>query len=152
MQSTIRNFMLATAVVAVASLTQAVHAQIGDTTRIQVPFAFEYGNQHFYPGTYTLTMENQSILLLSGRDDGAFVMIQREVDMHRTAAGYVIFRKYGDRYFFAEYHPAGTATTMAARPSSKERNLVHELAGRQADAGRVRLALLGNETSIPAGR
>ncbi|MGB7135244.1 MAG: hypothetical protein WBD46_08140 [Acidobacteriaceae bacterium] len=152
MQSTIRNFMLATAVVAVASLTPAVHAQIADTTRIQVPFGFDYGNQHFYPGTYTLTMENQSVLLLSGRDDGAFVMVQRQVDMHGTPAGYVIFRKYGDRYFFAEYHPAETATTMTTRPSSKERNLVHELATRETDAGRVRLALLGNETPVPAGR
>ncbi|HEX4039354.1 MAG TPA: hypothetical protein VHX37_14950 [Acidobacteriaceae bacterium] len=153
MQSTIRNFMLALAVVAVASLTQTVQAQTNYGSRVQVPFAFDYGNQHFYPGTYTMSMLNNDVLAISGGGRTGFTIIRREIDMNQeSAGGYLLFRKYGDRYFLAEYHPGDTATWLNTSVSRTERNLEHELATRQSDSGRVRLALLGNEMAVPAGR
>src|ERR1700727_18381 len=99
MKTTIRTIALAT-LVAIASLSQTVIAQTGQpSTKVDVPFAFDYGTQHFAAGVYTVSMElNQDILTLSDGNRTARALIQAGHDSTaRQNTSYVTFRKYGDR-------------------------------------------------------
>ena len=62
MKHSISTLAIAT-LVAIASLTQA-HAQ-SSAARVQVPFAFELGSQHYAAGTYTIDLQGADNLVLS---------------------------------------------------------------------------------------
>ena len=151
MQSIHRIFAIAT-LAAVTCLCQALHAQDDPfTSRVSVPFAFDCGSAHYAPGTYTLGMLNQEFLTLGdNRARTGFILISADYDRTANASGYVVFRKYGNRYFLSEYHPAGTGTTFAVPPSKVERSLAHDYA-RNAGPARVQLALNG-DAGRPAGQ
>ena len=143
MKSSISTLALET-LVAIASLTQA-HAQ-NHASKVNVPFAFDLGSVHFAPGTYTLsTSLDRGHLTLQDDRTSSMVLINIGDGPRNTAPGYVIFRKYGNRYFLAEYHPANSPSTMEIPASNKERIVARDFALYQPEPGRVLLAL--NEDS-----
>jgi hypothetical protein len=144
MKSSISTLALA-ALVTIASLSQA-HAQT-QASHVNVPFAFECGSQHFAPGTYTLSNLDRDNILLRDDKTSNLVLVVIGDGPRDTKSGYVIFRKYGNRYFLAEYHPANSASTMEVPASKKERSVARDYAANQPEPGRVKLAL--NE---PSGR
>ena len=82
MKTTIRSIVIAS-LVAVASLSQTVIAQTGQpSTRIDVPFAFDYGTQHFPADVYTVSMRDKNILTLRSGNRSAWAMIQAGQGRH----------------------------------------------------------------------
>ena len=139
MKSNISTFALA-AVVAIASLS-AAHAQT-QASRVSVPFAFECAGVSFAPGTYTISkVDGEHRITLRDSQTSAIVLINIADGPKNAKRGYVAFRKYGNRYFLAEYHPANSTHSMGFPQSGKERRVAKEYAMNRTDPGRVQLAL-----------
>ena len=144
MKSTISTIALAT-LVALASLAQA-HAQTL-ASRVNVPFAFDCGSEHFSAGIYTISMSDSGVLTVTDYKQTDMVIIQSKSDEDSpNIAPYVAFRKYGNLYFLAAYHASGGVTVDLGK-SAKERGLVRELASNPKDTGLVRLAMLNDAAS-----
>jgi hypothetical protein len=145
MKTTIRTIALAS-LVAIVSLSQTVIAQTGQpSTRIDVPFAFDYGTQHFAAGVYTLSMENQNVLSLRSGNRSAWMMIETGYDPTQHKSEYVVFRKYGDHYFLTEYAPASGSIHASVFESGAERRAARDYAANRLTPSRVQLALLSDE-------
>jgi hypothetical protein len=141
MKLSISTIALAT-LVAVASLTQ-LHAQ-NNAARINVPFAFNSGSEHFAAGAYTITTQGPDILAL--RNDShpgtRLAMIEFSTDASSAhAPSSLTFRKYGNNYFLAEY--STNSATMTLVMSNQERSLYHEYALTKMNPGLVEVAALG---------
>jgi hypothetical protein len=146
MKTTIRTIALAS-LVAIASLSQTVIAQTGQpTTKVDVPFAFDYGTQHFAAGVYTVSMRDKNILTLSKGNRSAWAMIQTGYDPTQHKAGYVVFRTYGDRYFLTEYAPASGSLHASVFESGAERRAARDFAANHRSPGSVQLALMSNSS------
>jgi hypothetical protein len=147
MKTTIRTIALAS-LVAIASLSQTVIAQTGQpSTKVDVPFAFDYGMQHFAAGVYTVSMRDKNTLTLSSGNRSAWAMIQAGYDPTQNKSGYVVFRKYGDRYFLTEYSPASGNLHASVFESASERRAARDYAAGHVDPSRVQLALMSNRSS-----
>jgi len=147
MTTTIRTSALAS-LVAFASLSQTAIAQGGQpSTKVNVPFAFDYGTQHFAAGVYTVSMRDKNILTLSSGNRSAWAMIQAGYDPTQNKAGYVVFRKYGDRNFLTEYAPASGSLHASVSESAAERRAARDFAANRLTPGSVQLALM----SSPSG-
>jgi hypothetical protein len=148
MKTTIRTIALAT-LVAIASLAQPGIAQtLEHSAKVEVPFAFNYGNQHFAAGVYTLSMQNQNILSLRSGNHSAWMMIQTGYDPTQHKAGYVVFRKYGESYFLTEYAPTTGWIHASVFESGAERRAARDFAANHLTPTRAELALT---TSSNAG-
>jgi hypothetical protein len=149
MQSIHRIFALAT-FAAIASFAPA-HAQ-DLVSRVNVPFAFDCGSAHFSPGTYTIARARLTIgnvlTLWDGKKTSQFLIGTGDGPRSNSniASGYVLFHKYGNRYFLAEYHPSYWSTSMELPSSSKERIVARDFALYQPEPGRVLLAV--NEANL----
>lgn len=147
MTSQIRTIALA-ALVAIASLTPALHAQ--NTLRIQVdvPFSFDYGTTHFGQGTYIIAMDGEHALVVRNRatQQSAMVIARVEYSPDMAQASQVLFRKVGDRWFLESFTLAGRENSVSARDPKAERQAARELASRGTEASQVALALLPAST------
>lgn len=143
MTSKIHTFALAT-LLAVASLTPAMHAQEIIRATVTVPFSFDYGTTHFGRGTYVITMNGQNTLLVRNRatSQAAWAMVQMQFNPTAQKASLVTFKKYGDRYFLEDVSIAGSGTSVSVYESKPERQAAQELAQRGTEATQVALALL----------
>jgi len=148
MKSTISTIALA-ALVAIASLSQTAIAQTGQpATRVNVPFAFDYGTQHFAPGVYTVSMgQNRDILTLSNGNRTAWALIQAGYDPTQLNAGSVIFRKYGERYFLTEYRPASGSIDVTVFESEPEHRAARDFAANHLAPTHVQLAIMSKAGS-----
>jgi hypothetical protein len=142
--NTPRKFRAAvfTAVLAVVSLAPALPAQARtEGLRVNVPFAFETGRQHFAPGMYTISMKTPDMLVIKGASVSGFVLMHFSGDRRQAVKSKVVFRRSGDRYFLGEIWLADRSGYMDVIKSKAERKL--EIAEQKsAPAGNVELALL----------
>jgi hypothetical protein len=146
MKTTIRTIALAS-LVTIASLSQTVIAQTGQhLAKVDVPFAFDYGTQHFAAGVYTVSIRDKNFLTLSSGNHSAWAMIQAGYDPTQNKAGYVVFRKYGDRYFLTEYCPATGSLHASVFESGAERRAARNFAASHLPPSRVQLALMSNSS------
>lgn len=145
MTSQIRNIAVA-ALVAIASLAPALHAQNTIHAQVVVPFSFDYGTTHFGRGTYVLSMTGNA-LVVRNRTTSQTAMVMAQLDDSPTAANssLVIFKKYGDRWFLENVQIAGNGASVSVYESKAERQAARELASRGEDATQIALAL------VPAG-
>jgi hypothetical protein len=127
------------AVVAFAPLTPVAHAQDnGMRARVNVPFGFQTGSQHYAPGVYTLEMENDHTLMISGASQSSMALTSVEDNAQAAKRGTAVFHKYGDQYFLSEITVAGKSRSLHLTPSRTESQLRH---GQKKAAG-VELSLL----------
>jgi len=126
MKSSFRITALATLVAAIASLTPAMHSQVRPTAKVNVPFPFDYGTEHFGPGAYTIEMENPNLLIVRSRNDGAMAIVQTDSEPNLSGGNKVIFHKYGDRYFFAEVVLADRGDRITVNESNAEKHADRE--------------------------
>ena len=142
MKSSIRTFALAT-IAAIACLSQ-MHAQ-SHASEVNVPFAFNYGSEHFPAGTYTISTLKKFPFIAS-LSSGANLRVHWAMTESISASvstdrpGYVVFRKYGDSYFLAEDHTFD-GNTIRFSKSKKERIVARDFAANQSEPGRVQLTL-----------
>ena len=152
MQSIHRIFATAT-LAATALLSQALHAQVSPhPSQVNVPFAFNCGDQHFAPGIYMMEMSGSNVLSLSGQSQRGWLVFLSESQAAMSAQGSVVFRKYGNRYFLAEYRPANSPISARIVKSKLERRAARDFAANKEDQGRVRLALLENGSTGSSSR
>ncbi|MFZ0631129.1 MAG: hypothetical protein WA399_00455 [Acidobacteriaceae bacterium] len=142
MKSNLRSFALAAAA-ALASLTPALHAQTIQA-QANVPFSFDYGTTHFSQGTYVITMNGDSVLVVRNRvtNQSAMVLARLETSPIPAENGLATFKKYGDRWFLEHVEIAGSGNSVSVYESKAERQAAHELALRGGEATQVALALL----------
>jgi hypothetical protein len=152
MQSIHRIFAVAT-LAATVLLSPALHAQVSThTSEVNVPFAFNCGSQHFGAGTYRITMTETNFLIVSNQEQSGSLVFESDSQPGGSDAGYLVFRKYGNRYFLGEYHPASGQISARILRSKTERRAERDYAANRADAGHVRLALLENGRAVSSER
>jgi hypothetical protein len=127
------------AVVAFAPLSPAAHAQdSGMRAQVNVPFGFQTGSQHYAPGVYTIEMENDYTLLISGASHSSMALTSVEDKAQPAKRGTAVFHKYGNQYFLSEITVAGKSRCLHLTPSRTESELRR---GEKKPAG-VELSLL----------
>jgi hypothetical protein len=118
-------FAVAATLFAAASTVPAARAQ-NVHARVQIPFAFDYGSRHFEPGLYRIDNLSASVLELSGRRAAAMVIYRSDVNMQPAESSYILFRKYGDRYFLQEVWSAASAQHLSILESNSETRAIRE--------------------------
>ena len=128
--------------------TMAVAAQAQTSGRRQlianIPFQFNFGNKTLPAGEYSVRQVNPDsdcgVLLLSSRDGNASAMIQVDSVIGKAQeSAKLTFRRYGNKYFFAQAWIDGDNTGMQAPKSKAERAAESELAGLQSKTETVAL-------------
>ena len=99
--------------------------------RAQIPFAFNVGNKTFPAGEYTVRVLNPNsdrcVLQIQSKDGRLSTLIHTTgITANERANAKMVFKRYGDTYFFAQAQMAGDSTTLAAVKSNAQRN--HERA------------------------
>jgi hypothetical protein len=137
----IRSIVILTTIAAGAF--PALHAQddLGHT-RINVPFAFDYGSRHFAPGLYTMDMSSSHILTVHAVHGsmGAMAIAQEEITTQPPDRGKAVFLKSGSSYQLLAVWTAGSSQYFYTVPSSAKKH--SELASGRAPSNTVEVALL----------
>jgi len=101
-------------------LASAVPAHATDV-RAQIPFSFSVSKQTLPAGTYTVTNNGFSAVMIRGASGGALTLTQALEDHNRDGAK-LVFHRYGDRYVLSEIW---SGTLGRKLPESKlERELI----------------------------
>ena len=122
--------------VLVGSMVVAARAQTSGRTQLiaNIPFEFNVGNKTLPAGGYTVTRVNlasdQVVLQLRSRDGRAAAMVPMTYVISKTQeSAKLIFRRYGNHYFFAQAWVGGDASGLEAPRSRAERAAEREIAG-----------------------
>ena len=96
------------------------------TIRAEIPFTFTVGQKTLPAGVYSVTILNptsdRKALQIRSADGRASAIIQTTaVEGSVAETPKFVFRRYGDRHFFAHVQMAGDTTTLAASKSRVER-------------------------------
>jgi len=123
-------------IVLVGSMAVAAKAQTSGRAKLiaNIPFQFNVGNKTLPAGEYTVRQVNpasdQAELQLRSKDGRASAMVQMgSVIGKAQESAKLIFRRYDNRYFFAQAWVDGDNIGFAAPKSRAERTAERELAG-----------------------
>jgi hypothetical protein len=141
--STLRTSICA-AVLALASLSSTAGAQSHSPVLMaNVPFAFEVGSHHFAAGRYTVRMEADHIMSITGRSGSVTTMTMWDGQSKPSARSKIVFRNYGGRLFLHEVWSAGDRDHLLCTESKAEKQArISELASNREEAAEVELALV----------
>ena len=111
-------------ILAVGAEAQTVGSQ---TIKANVPFAFNVGQKSLPAGVYTVSILNPTSdrkALQIRSEDGRVSAIVQTVGAGSSLAdnAKLVFRRYGDRYFFAQAQLAGDTTSLTASRTRAERS------------------------------
>lgn len=122
--------------VLVGSMAVAARAQTSGRTQLiaNIPFEFNVGSKALPAGEYTVSQVNpasdHSVLQLRSKDGRAGAMVQMTSVIGKTQeSAKLIFRRYGNHYFFAQAWVDGDASGLEAPRSRAERAAEREIAG-----------------------
>jgi hypothetical protein len=96
------------------------------TMRARIPFTFTVGDKKLPAGVYTVSILNPSSdrkALQIRSETGRFSAIVQTVGLDAALIenSKLVFRRYGDRYFFANAQMAGDTMSLAAIKTRAER-------------------------------
>ena len=104
------------------------HAQtnVSSTMRVNIPFTFTVGEKSLPAGAYTVKILNPTSdrkVLQIRSENGHVKAIVQTLGVNGAVADNtkLVFRRYGDRYFFAQAQMAGDTTSLAATKTRAER-------------------------------
>src|SRR5687767_15161044 len=114
-------------VCAVFALNAEAQTSAPQKVSANIPFAFNVGDKTLPAGVYTLSVVNPSsdrkILQIRSADGRASAIVQTtQISGSLADDAKLVFRRYGDRYFFAQVELAGDATKLVAARSRAERS------------------------------
>ena len=114
----------AAAFAAVLTLTAGIPAAQAQTNlrelaKVSVPFGFEVGSQHFEPGVYTISKQNESILRVSGKDGAALLMANNESSIKTTESGKAVFEQVGGKFFLTQIWTVGSTDHLVSVKTSQ---------------------------------
>jgi hypothetical protein len=110
--------------VILAAAPSSVVSQAQDTVDavvVNVPFAFGDGTRNFAAGRYSIRMDEQKTLAISGESNSGFAMAWFEEDSCPAETTKVVFRRYGDQHFLSEIWIAGESSHAYRLPSKEEK-------------------------------
>ena len=114
--------ILLTVILAGAPLSPALRAQDPeDVVEVNVPFAFESGSQHFAPGLYTISRNDQNVIAIRGESKSGFVLSWFNEDGKPSKTTKIVFSKYGDQLFLQELWVSGDTSHTYFLPSKEEK-------------------------------
>lgn len=99
---------------------------VSQTMRARIPFTFTVGEKKLPAGVYRVSVLNPSSdrkVLQIRSESGRVSAIIQTVDVKGTPANdaKLVFRRYGDSYFFGHAQMAGEVTSLAATKTRAER-------------------------------
>ena len=121
------------------------HAQTSThTMSVNVPFGFEMGNQHFQPGTYSISTPQQGVVEIQGHSTAVLGLTRGEQGNKPTKTAKIVFDRYGDHYFLRQLWFNADQTSYAECPESKSEKQAKksELASNSKKPSNVELAML----------
>lgn len=121
--------MVVFGICAIGTKAQTTSSQ---TMRARVPFTFIVGEKNLPAGVYTVRILNPNSdrkVLQIRSENGRTSAIVHTIDVNGAPANNakLVFRRYGDRYFFAQAQMAGDATSLAAARTRAERAVQRSL-------------------------
>jgi hypothetical protein len=132
---------LLAAFLAVLSLAPAAQAQIQDSiARVNVPFAFECGTQHYPAGTYDLRPLSNNVLWIRGSSSSGLAMMRMDMNMLPTKTGKAVFGVSGNQHFLHEIWSPRSTTHVIFKASKAEQRV--KLASNSIHQPDIQLALL----------
>ena len=110
----------------VFALTGRAQSNVSPTIRASIPFTFQVGDKSLPAGVYTVRILNPTSdrkTLQIRNEDGRVSAIVQTVGVNDAIADHtkLVFRRYGDQYFFAQAQMAGDTTSLAATKTRAER-------------------------------
>ena len=94
---------LLAAFLAVLSLVPLARAQARETiARVNVPFAFQCGLQHYPAGMYDMIRLSADIVQMRGASHSGVAMMRMDVNRLPAKTGKAVFSVYGNQYFLHE--------------------------------------------------
>jgi hypothetical protein len=126
MKTYLKMFIAIIVACAAFAITGNAQTSASHTMRARIPFTFAVGDKTLAAGVYTVSILNpasdrQALQIRS--EDGhvsAIVQTLRVNDASGDKAK-IVFRRYGDSYFFANAQLAGESTSLAATKTRAER-------------------------------
>jgi hypothetical protein len=126
---------------AVLSLAPAARAQAQETiARVNVPFAFECGNQHYPAGTYDLRTLSNNVLWIRGASSSGLAMMRMDMNMLPKKTGKAVFGVSGNEHFLHEIWSPRSTTHVFFQASKAEKRV--KLASNSISQPDIQLALL----------
>ena len=102
--------------------TQSASAQSTTTVaEVNIPFAFQTPMQTLPAGTYRIDRESGALILLKGADKAGFVQMHGATKSRAADHGYLVFDRYGDKYFLHQIWTAGSADGLECSKSRAEK-------------------------------
>jgi hypothetical protein len=109
-------------------------------SKITIPFAFSVGNKMMPAGDYLVTLPTAqvNVLRLQRRNGpGSIILMAFSVMRQTSDDSKLVFRRYGQKYFFAQAWFDGDKAGLQALTSRAEKQLIRELAANNGAAAQV---------------
>ena len=120
--------ILTALVMLVGILAVEARAQTASSQRLtaNIPFAFNVGNKTLPAGKYTITLlsstsDRRVIQLRSADGRSSAMVLTLRVNAKTSENARIVFRRYGDSYFFAQAQLADDPTSLNTPKSRAER-------------------------------
>ena len=126
MKTYLKLFVAIIVVCAAFAITGTAQTSASHTMRARIPFTFAVGDKTLAAGVYTVSILNPASdreALQIRSEDGHVSAIVQTLRVKDAVAGKakIVFRRYGDSYFFANAQMAGESTSLAATKTRAER-------------------------------
>ncbi len=107
----------------IASSPQALAQDETPVAKATIPFAFQAGSQVLPAGTYTISRQSDSLLLLRdpSQKEAEFVMVHSAYTVHKAKASVIVFDRRGDQYFLRNIWTANSDTGLECPKSHAEK-------------------------------
>lgn len=114
------------ALVGLLATTTQAQSSGSQKMRAHVPFAFNVGSRQLPAGEYNITVLNpnsdRKVLQIRSTDGRAAAIIHTVgTSANAPEKSRLVFRRYGDRYFFAQAQATGESTALTTMKSRVER-------------------------------
>lgn len=142
-----RRLSIFTILVLFAALAaSSAYARISRSTVVQIPFDFIVAGKTLPAGEYlversTLNSADGLRLISTDKNAGVFVLTTTVQSNWRQSGSKLVFNRYQDQYFLAEFWTSGEATGRALIKSERERTLQREIAKNGDKPERIAIAM-----------
>ena len=120
--------------------TQSASAQSSTpVAEVDIPFAFQTPMQTMPAGKYRIDRESTHLILLKGpAQTTGLVSMHDAIKSHAAKQGYLVFDRYGDKYFLRQIWTAGSVDGLECQKSRAEKE--SQQARNKQAAGSTQLA------------
>ena len=117
------SFIVCALTIGSLASTQSASAQtIKTVAEVDIPFAFRTPLQSLPAGKYRIDRESTHLILLKGpAQTTGLVSMHDAVKSHAAKQGYLVFDRYGDKYFLRQIWTAGSVDGLECQKGHAEK-------------------------------